>query len=763
MFFDKTKYTKHTIFNDYYYLRRKNMIRKRRNFYQKITVCGLSAMMLLSGVLPNGTALSVQAASEPTEQYNITENGDMTYIATMKNDASYDRVMAKAESMDALAEDQPTQLEENNVAVLELDENDVNRIKQINGVVTLEEDVILTANEEVPIDEELVDTLVENEATLPFSQWNMDAINLPDSLSLSGDNVKVAVLDSGISTSEYLSVAEYVDLTDSGNENPLFNDGTGHGTSIASVIAASDLGDMYGIAPNAELYDVKVLDGDNSAPLSKIIEGIYWCIDNDIDIINMSLGTSVYSAALEQAVDAAEEAGIVMVAAAGNNGTEATNIDYPAAFDNVIAVGASDGNNALTDFTSTGDGIDILAPGEKVWSYGAFQGLQAIDGTSIATAHVTGAAALLLEKYPNADMEFIRQLFMASSNQESNGSDLGVLNIGEALTMGDGFQVQSAATKIKPQVPSVTTYDTSDIVSGSWGGTDHKNMISVLGSTTALKVAANAADLVDKYYHSDDSLRIKCKALHGVHNYVTNLHFLYEVAKNADNTAMGNKTSLTNYVKGINVPYSKDKTFGKEDLDILRQVIVDACTDPNGMGAKINADSKKTRRYMILGMAAHLLGDTFAHRTMVPVGASGGSSKDSKTFVKTHFKDWNDFSKRYTGLYIEFRDIKNYLKGTDNPYTDKSDFFPNRFTAAKTGVANLFKRYENENSFSVSKFYIETGFSKKLNNFNGYLESAGQGKVADEYSTANYRVDAPSGNISGNEKDYKDYNYSIYK
>ena len=375
----------------------------------------------------------------------------------------------------------------------------------------------------------------------------------------------------------------------------------------------------------------------------------------------------------------------------------------------------------------------------------------------------TGAAALLLEKYPNADMEFIRQLFMASSNQESNGSDLGVLNIGEALTMGDGFQVQSAATKIKPQVPSVTTYDTSDIVSGSWGGTDHKNMISVLGSTTALKVAANAADLVDKYYHSDDSLRIKCKALHGVHNYVTNLHFLYEVAKNADNTAMGNKTSLTNYVKGINVPYSKDKTFGKEDLDILRQVIVDACTDPNGMGAKINADSKKTRRYMILGMAAHLLGDTFAHRTMVPVGASGGSSKDSKTFVKTHFKDWNDFSKRYTGLYIEFRDIKNYLKGTDNPYTDKSDFFPNRFTAAKTGVANLFKRYENENSFSVSKFYIETGFSKKLNNFNGYLESAGQGKVADEYSTANYRVDAPSGNISGNEKDYKDYNYSIYK
>ncbi len=144
------------------------MIKKRKNFYQKITACDLSAMLLLSGVLPNGTALSVQAASEPTEQYNITENGDMTYVATMKNDVSYDRVIEKAKSMDVLAEEQPVQLEENNVAVLELDENDVNRIEQMKGVVSLEEDVILTANEEVPIDEELVDTLVENEATLPF-------------------------------------------------------------------------------------------------------------------------------------------------------------------------------------------------------------------------------------------------------------------------------------------------------------------------------------------------------------------------------------------------------------------------------------------------------------------------------------------------------------------------------------------------------------------------------------------------------------------
>ena len=183
------------------------------------------------------------------------------------------------------------------------------------------------------------------------------------------------MLDSGVTAAEDVLVADYVDLTGSNNENPFFNDGTGHGTSIASLIGASGIGDMDGIAPGADIYDVKVLDGSNTAPLSKIIEGIYWCIDNDMDIINMSFGTTMYSASLEQAIDAAVEDGIIVVAAAGNNGAEAANIDYPAAFDNVISVGASNGDNAMTDFTSRGEGIDILAPGEKIWSYGAFAGL----------------------------------------------------------------------------------------------------------------------------------------------------------------------------------------------------------------------------------------------------------------------------------------------------------------------------------------------------------------------------------------------------
>ena len=164
-----------------------------------------------------------------------------------------------------------------------------------------------------------------------------------------------------------------------------------------------------------------------------------------------------------------------------------------------------------------------------------------------------------------------------------------------------------------------------------------------------------------------------------------------------------------------------------------------------------------------MGIAAHLIGDTFAHRTMVPKGASGGSSRGSKTFVKAHFKNWSDFYNRYQNNYIEFRDLNKYLINKDyNTYTDRIDFFPNRYEATKDGVANMFQRYENENPFSASKFFIETGFAKQLNNFNGYLESAGEGRIAGELSTDNYRVDAPDGKVSANEKDYVDYDHSIY-
>lgn len=743
-----------------YFSKNKKRNKKAGHWFMAII---LSTLMACSVIIPNNV---VFASHEKVG--NLSEDQNITYVAVMNDSSSYQQVMRTADAMDVVSEEQPQQLKENNIAVLVLEGSDSKKIERIDGVVSLEEDILLTANEEVEINERVVNNLAKREATIPFSQWNMEAIHLPDNTELTGNGVKVAVLDSGISFTEDVFVKEFVDLTNSGNENPLFNDGSGHGTSIASLIAASDTcGDLCGIAPEVELYDVKILDGGNIAPLSKVIEGIYWCIDNGMDIINMSFGTSDYSPALEQAIDAAEEAGIIMIAAAGNHGDEARNIDYPAAFDNVIAVGASNGENELTAFTSGGDGIDILAPGEKVWSYGVFQGLQVLDGTSIATAHVTGAVALLLEEYPNAKLEFVRQLMMASSNQEVGGSNLGILNITDALAMAEDFEVEKRADVIVPQEPAEETYDTSGIISGSWGGGDHKQSVSVIDNVKRINIAAYVSSRVDYWYGSTSAKMMKCKPLHGVHNYVANLNFIYKAATSSGSVNLGDVSQVTNYINGVMVPCITDKTYGASDFDLLRVALIDVCVGNlkkemdkiEGLVLKDNTQ----RKHAMLGVAAHLLGDTFAHRTMIPSGATGGSAKGSKTFNKSDF-EWADFEKRFKATAVEFRDINHYLKPKkSNIYTDRIDFFPNRYVATKAGVNKIFARYNNGYAFSVAKFYTETGFAKKLNNFQAYVKSAGFSDNVSAFSTSNYRVDKPNGIVSSNETDYVDYPHYIYQ
>ena len=108
--------------------------------------------------------------------------------------------------------------------------------------------------------------------------------------------------------------------------------------------------------------------------------------------------------------------------------------------------------------------------------------------------------------------------------------------------MADGFQVQESNAKIEPQAPTTTIYDTDEIVSGSRGSGNHKNTVSVLGSSAEMRVAALAASKTDAYYGSTKTVDgYECRPLHGVYNYVANLHFLYEAAKGATSTQPSNK------------------------------------------------------------------------------------------------------------------------------------------------------------------------------------------------------------------------------
>ena len=192
-----------------------------------------------------------------------------------------------------------------------------------------------------------------------------------------GKNVKVAILDTGIDythpafKNSYVTGIDFVNL----DEDPI--DDHGHGTMVASILAANTT--MYeGIAPNVKVYSVKVLDEQGGGYASDVIEGILWAVDHDVDIISMSFGANAISEILDTYIQLAYEQGSVLVAASGNTGSDQP-VMYPAAFEHVIAVGSVSATLVPSEFSNAGPEIDYVEPGEGI--LGMLPGGNLAEGT----------------------------------------------------------------------------------------------------------------------------------------------------------------------------------------------------------------------------------------------------------------------------------------------------------------------------------------------------------------------------------------------
>lgn len=235
-------------------------------------------------------------------------------------------------------------------------------------------------------------------APLQVLPWGIDRIDAEKTwVESTGDQVKVAVIDTGIDTS-------HPDLKVYGGINTINNrksykDDNGHGTHVAGTIAALNNGvGVIGVAPNAMLYSVKVLGADGSGNLSDIIEGLDWCINNNIQVVNMSLGTSEEEDLFHEAIRHVYNAGIFIVAAAGNSGPDDNTIAYPAKYPEVAAVAASSQFDQIAFFSSRGPEVDLVAPGVNIYSTYRNKSYRKLSGTSMAAPHVAGTAALVLAK-----------------------------------------------------------------------------------------------------------------------------------------------------------------------------------------------------------------------------------------------------------------------------------------------------------------------------------------------------------------------------
>jgi len=281
-----------------------------------------------------------------------------------------------------------------------LPEEEIEKLKKEKKVAYVEENAVYSTAEDPPPDQEYTNA------------WGVSHIGAAEAHTSvnKGTGVKIAVIDTGIDyTHEDLGsctgeqflngtctkvVGGYDFVFE--DDDPFDDNFQSHGTHVAGIIAAEENGiGVIGVAPEAELYALKVLDGGGFGLEEWIIAAIEWAVDNQMDIVNLSL-QGPHREALQLACINAYNAGVLLVAAGGN--TSGGNVTYPAAYDSVIAVTATDPFDVSAAFSPVGSELELAAPGVSILSTvtpanGTYSFL---SGTSQAAPHVAGTAALLL-------------------------------------------------------------------------------------------------------------------------------------------------------------------------------------------------------------------------------------------------------------------------------------------------------------------------------------------------------------------------------
>jgi thermitase len=188
-------------------------------------------------------------------------------------------------------------------------------------------------------------------------------------------------------------------------DDALPQDEFGHGTAISGIIAANIDNQMgiAGIAPNVDILPLRVLNSQGIGIYSDVAAAIIYATDNGAKIINLSLGGVNASSLLQSAVSYATSRGVMVIAAAGNSGVEGAL--YPAAYPEVIAVGAVDSTLQRSSFSNYGPQVDIYAPGRDILATGKDGNYVRVTGTSFAAPHVAGVAALELAQGKNLTLD----------------------------------------------------------------------------------------------------------------------------------------------------------------------------------------------------------------------------------------------------------------------------------------------------------------------------------------------------------------------
>jgi membrane-anchored mycosin MYCP len=253
-----------------------------------------------------------------------------------------------------------------------------------------------------------------------------------------GSGVTVAVIDSGVDASPQLSGRVIVGPTlAAAPAGPAAGDCVGHGTSVAGIIAAAPIPGVSfaGVAPRATILSVKVTNSEADVTASAVEQAIYDAVGDGASVINLSLALPD-TPALRDAVTYALDRDVVVVASAGNDTPDSgAGPFYPAAYPGVLSVGAVDSSGTLADFSAVKTPVDVTAPGVDITSTFPGAYLSGQDGTSFATAFVSGIAALVRARYPRLSAaQVVTRIEETADGAAGPGTGNGLVNPVQAVT-----------------------------------------------------------------------------------------------------------------------------------------------------------------------------------------------------------------------------------------------------------------------------------------------------------------------------------------
>jgi subtilisin family serine protease len=255
----------------------------------------------------------------------------------------------------------------------------------------------------------------QQEVSQVISKWHERGIK--------GSAVKIAVLDTGIDMeSEDLTFSKGMNFVGSNQED--FQDDNGHGTKIAGIIGARENNKLLlGVAPESELFIGKVADQNGNVDFKDLEEGIHWAIEQDVDIINISLEFPSATEQMESAIKEAHKSGIIVVSSSGNIKYPGdVDVAYPGNFPEVIGVGMLNTEGKIYSDEFKKKNVDVFAPGEDIFSM-YFDNKMTLDtGVSFATAYTSGYAALLIQHFKDDSMKYDLKILKKAlkQNLESN-------------------------------------------------------------------------------------------------------------------------------------------------------------------------------------------------------------------------------------------------------------------------------------------------------------------------------------------------------